>query len=360
MSDDIAKTLLPQPPKPPYESRRRNFFSSVVSVIKGIASMFSSVVKILFAIVGILFLVSFISELSIGDQETTTYQEVLYGYGPETIAVIDLNGMILDAVPQGPFDYVTESQLITPRRVLKLFEGIKADPNVKAVVLRINSRGGSVTASDEIYQTIKRFREETQIPVIISQGEIAASGGYYISLAGDTIVSDTTTLTGSIGVIASMLNFQELANEYGVKEIAVTSGDNKNFFSPFQEMSEEERSIMQRLIDEAYVQFLSRIRESRNVNELVLTELADGRPLTGKQAYEAQLVDELGNLYDSVELARRETGYPDAQVVEYTDQGIFESLFGVVSKPLMNKLPLTFLDPYAMLRGKPAYLYGGM
>ena len=360
MPDEVHTIPVPKPPKPPRESEGASFFSKIVMVVKGIASMFTNVVKILFAIVGILFLISLISELSTGDQETATYQEVLYGQGPETIAVIDLNGMILDAVPQGPFDYVTESQLITPRRVLKLLEGIKSNPDVKAVILRINSPGGSVTASDEIYQTIKRFREETQIPVIVSQGEIAASGGYYISLAGDTIVSDTTTLTGSIGVIASMLNFQELANEYGVKEIAITSGNNKNFFSPYQEMTEEERVIMQRLIDEAYVQFLSRIKESREVNESVLNELADGRPLTGKQAYEARLVDELGNLHDSIELAREQTGYPDAQVIEYTDQGIFEGLFGAISKPLMNRLPFSFLDPYAGLHGKPAYLYGGM
>ncbi|MBI4136879.1 signal peptide peptidase SppA [Candidatus Roizmanbacteria bacterium] len=359
--DDTQKTPVLQPPKPPRQSHGTNFFSGIVQVVKGIASIFSSIVKVLFAIVAIVFLVSLITELSSADEEaTTTYQEVLYGTGPEIVAVIDLHGMILDVVPQGPFDYVTEAQLITPRRVLKLLEDIKSDPNIKAVVLRINSPGGSATASDEIYQIIKRFRVESGIPVIVSQGEIAASGGYYISLAGDTIVSDPTTLTGSIGVIASMLNFQELANEYGVKEIAVTSGENKNFFSPFQEMSEEERTILQRIIDENYAQFLSRVRESRPTSESQLTELADGRPLTGKQAYDAQLVDKLGNFYDSVELARQKAGFPHALVIEYTDQGIFESLFGVVSRPIMNKLPFSLVDPYAELRGKPAYLYGGM
>lgn len=361
MPEESNNTLLPQPPRPPQERNTGNFFSGAVHVVKGIASVFSSVVKILFAIVGILFLISIISELSSSsEQSPATYREVLYGTGPETIAIVDLNGMILDAVPQGPFDVVTESQLITPRRVLKLLESIKTDPAIKAVVLRINSPGGSVTASDEIYQTIVRFREETDIPVIVSHGDIAASGGYYISLAGDRIVSDSTTLTGSIGVIASMLNFQELANEYGVKEIAVTSGDNKNFFSPYQEMDEEELSILQSVIDEAYAQFLARIRESRSINESTLIELADGRPLTGLQAHEAQLVDDVGNLYDAVEMARTEVGYPDAQVVEYSDQGIFESIFGAVGKPLMSKMPLSFLDRYAELQGKPAYLYGGM
>ena len=345
----------------PIPKPKVGFFTRLVNGFKGLATIFSSIVKILFAIVGILFLTTLITELSTTSQEAgTTYREVIYQGTSETIAIIDLNGIIADVVPQGPFDYVTETQMITPRRVTKLLEEIAYDNNVVAVIFRINSPGGSVTASEDIYQTIKRFADENEMPVIVSQGEVAASGGYYISLAGDTIISDPTTLTGSIGVIASTLNFKELADEYGVKEIAVTTGSNKNFFSPFQEMSEEQQSIIQSIIDEAYDMFLSRIRESRDVDEGTLTALADGRPLSGLQAYNAGLVDKTGTFYDTVQLAKEQSGYKRAQVVEYTDQGVLESLFGIVSKPLMNKLPFSLFDPYTSLSGKPAYLYGGM
>jgi len=342
--------------------RKRSIFSRTSHGIKSVSDMFGHLIKIGFNVIIILFIFGIIMSMIRGKSGQERVNEPLFGSADETIAVIDLTGTILDVVPEGPFDTLTESQMITPRGLLKTFETIRKDPDVKAVILRINSPGGSVTASEEIYQMIKRFRQETGIPVIASHGEIAASGGYYISLGADTIISDPTTLTGSIGVIAQFINIKDLADQYGVRQISITSGNNKSFLSPLEETDEEQVTILKEIVDEAYEQFLTRVRESRNeyVSATTIGQLADGRPLTGKQAQEAGFVDQTGNFNDAVLFARNKINVPDARVVEYGKSGFLESLLGVAGKITRNANPVASLPPFSTLShlsGTPAYLY---
>jgi protease-4 len=334
---------------------KEGFLGKAARRTKAVASIFGSFVKILFNIGVGIFVILLIVGLFSGSEETTQ-SRVLYGTGEDEIAVVNLTGAILDVVPTGPFDVVADSDVITPRKVTMVLEKIKQNSAVKAVVLRINSPGGSVTASDEIYETIVRFKQETGLPVIASLSEVAASGGYYIALAADTIIASPTTITGSIGVIANTYNFKELADNYGVREISINSGDSKNFLSPFQEPDEEEQAILKSIVDEAYQQFLTRVAESRQIPQNVLLPIADGRPLSGRQAMAAQLINQTGSFHDTVIFTREQINSADASVVEYGVGGLFESLLQGAMKPFMRSelRPITLLQ---QLSGKAAYLY---
>lgn len=348
----METTVTTPPPRPP---QTEGFLGKAARRSKAVATIFGSFVKIVFNVGLGIFLILVIAGLFSGSEESTQ-SRVLYGTGTDEIAVVNLTGTILDIVPTGPFDVVADTDAITPRKTMRVLEKIKQNPSVKAVVLRINSPGGSVTASDEIYETIVRFKQETGLPVIASLSEVAASGGYYIALAADTIIASPTTITGSIGVIANTYNIKELADNYGVKEISVNSGNNKNFLSPFQEPSEEEQAILKSIVDEAYTQFLTRIAESRQIPQNVLLPIADGRPLSGNQAMDIQLINQTGSFYDTIVLTRELINSSDASVVEYGVGGLFESLLQGAIKPFMrNELkPLTLLQ---QLSGKAAYLY---
>ncbi|MBI4129987.1 signal peptide peptidase SppA [Candidatus Roizmanbacteria bacterium] len=340
---------------PEMSKQREGHMARGIRFLKNLSTIVLTLSKLIVSVFFLLLLVSFFGGGNSSDSPGST---VLFGEGPEKIAVVDLSGTIVDSAATDPFATLSDPQLITPRKLLKQFEKIKEDDHIKAIVLRINSPGGSVTASDEIYYLIKRFREQTGIPVIASYGEVAASGGYYISLAADTIIADPTSITGSIGVIASLINVKSLADQYGIRELTVTAGNNKNFMSPLQEPVASQTAIIQTIVDEAYDQFIARINESRTVPHSTLTALADGRPLTGKQAHEAKLADQLGNFYDAVEYARKQTGFTDAAVVEFAAGGFLESLLGVVIKPFSRLNPFASITtPLSLLQGKPAYLY---
>jgi protease-4 len=345
-------------PKPPQQVQipKEGFLGKTARRIKSIATIFGSFVKILFNIGLALFIVLFIIGLLADNQGETAQSHVLYGKGNDRIAIVNLNGTILDIVPSNPLDVVSDTDNITPRKVLLVLERIKEDPTIKAVILKINSPGGSVTASDEIYETIMRFKKETNIPVFASLSEIAASGGYYIALSADTITANPTTLTGSIGVIANTYNFKELADKYGVKEISINSGNNKNFLSPFEEPSEEQRTILKGIVDEAYQQFLSKVRSSRPTPDSILLPIADGRPISGEQAVTYQLIDSVGSFHDTVSEVRSKINSPDAQVVEYGLGGLFQNILQGVSKPFIRSelKPLVILQQFS---NKPVYLY---
>lgn len=348
MDQVIADPQLPE---------RGNFLTRTYHGFKHTASITGNFVKILFNIGIAIFLITLLAGLITGnDKGDSSLFKTLYGSGKDEIAVINLTGEILDAAPSGPFDAISENTVITPRKVLLALEDIKKSPQVKAVILKINSPGGSVTASDEIYETIKRFGNETKIPVFASMSEVAASGGYYISLASNTIMANPTTLTGSIGVIAHTYNLKELADKYGIKEVTVASGTNKNFLSPLKETSEEEKAILKSIIDEAYQQFLTRVRESRKIDESTLVTYADGRPLSGLQAEQLKLIDKTGSFHDAVEAVRTQINAPDAKVVEYGTGSVLENLLKGVMKPFVRSElhPLLILEYFS---GKPAYLY---
>jgi protease-4 len=234
------------------------------------------------------------------------------------VALIDVDG-VLSHIPQPGL--ITPSSNPVDRVVARLREA-ERDESVWAVVLRVNSPGGTVGASETIYEEIRRFRERSGKPVVVSMSELAASGGYYISLASDRIVAQPSTITGSVGVIFQTFNISEGLSMIGIEGRAVTSGPNKAIASPFEPSDPEHYEILQGIVDGFYADFRERVIEHRPgipTDELAIA--TDGRIFTGAQALEIGLVDQLGTVYDAFEAAKSLAGLTEAQLVKYHAEG---------------------------------------
>lgn len=250
-------------------------------------------------------------------------QEYVSGEGDDKIAVLPVEGVIGAQETTG----VLGTPAATPEALRDQLRQAAEDESVRAAVIEVNSPGGGVVASAEMHQAILDFREESGKPVVISMGDTAASGGYYISTAADSIVANETTLTGSLGVIFSYLNYEEAARKLGLEEEVLKSGEFKDIGSPTREPTEEERAILQQLVDESYDTFVEVIVEGRGLPEERVRELADGRVYSGLQASELGLVDELGNLDGAARVSRELAGLQEATVVRYTSEpGLAELL----------------------------------
>jgi protease IV len=204
----------------------------------------------------------------------------------EKVAVIRVEGPILDS-----------------HQTIKELKAFAEDPLVRAIVVRIDSPGGGVAPSQEIYNAVRRVRKENNKTVVASMGTVAASGGYYIAVATDRILANPGTLTGSIGVIMQMANFEELLEKIGVKNVVVKSGKFKDVGSPFRPMQEEDRQVLQSLMDQVHRQFIDAVADGRSLDSAEVEPLADGRVFTGQQAKSLLLVDEIGDLQDAIRLA---------------------------------------------------------
>jgi len=200
---------------------------------------------------------------------------------------------------------------------------------IKAVVLRINSPGGSIGAVQEIYEEVNRLREKGK-KVVVSMGDVGASGAYYISCAADKIVANPGTITGSIGVVMSLGNMEELFRKVGIKVEVIKRGKHKDIGSPTREMTLEEKKLLQRLIDDAYDQFLQAVIEGRNLDKSEAEKIAQGQVFTGRQAKDLGLIDEIGNFQDAVRLAGKLAGIPgEPKVIELPKP--FPRIFDILS-----------------------------
>ncbi|HKW86581.1 MAG TPA: signal peptide peptidase SppA [Nitrospiraceae bacterium] len=204
----------------------------------------------------------------------------------DRIALVRVEGVILDA-----------------QQTVGELKRFADNPSVKAIVLRIDSPGGGVVPSQEIYDAVKRVRNKNNKMVVASMGTVAASGGYYIAAATDRIIANPGTLTGSIGVIMELANLEGLLKKIGVESLVVKSGQYKDIGSPLRKMSEEDRRILQSVMDDVHRQFIQAVAEGRSLEVAEVQPLADGRIFTGRQAREMKLVDELGDLEDAIRLA---------------------------------------------------------
>ena len=202
------------------------------------------------------------------------------------------------------------------RGVLIELKRLKEMPWVKAVVVRIDSPGGAVAPTQEIFEEIQRSKK--QKPFIASMGGMATSGGYYIAAACDKIVANPGTLTGSIGVIMQLTNLEELMKKVGVKGLNIKSGANKDLGSPFQAISPEGSEILQSLVDNVHSQFVAAVAKGRGMNEGQVRKLADGRVYSGAQAKDLGLIDQFGTLEDSIELAAKRAGLEGEPAVYYS------------------------------------------
>lgn len=229
----------------------------------------------------------------------------------------------------GPITYEGDSGDIVRIRsggVLSWVEGLEMaanDPLTSAVVLRINSPGGTVGATQELYAAIRRLREKGKV-VVASLGDMATSGGYYIATACDAIVSLPGTLTGSIGVIMQGFQYGELLRKIGVRANVIKSGKNKDIFAGYREMTPEEEEILFSVVSNTYEQFLAAVMEGRRLSRQEVKSLADGRIFTGSQAFQAQLVDKLGTFEDAVMVARELAKLPPTTPLYYPIDETFD------------------------------------
>ena len=194
------------------------------------------------------------------------------------------------------------------------------DEGVKAIILRIDSPGGGVGPAQEIYREIIKIKPKKK--VVTSMGSVAASGGYYIACASDLIVANPGTITGSIGVIIQFSNFEELLKKIGIKGVVLKSGEHKDIGSPFREMTLEEKRIMQEVLDNVHQQFIQAVAEGRKLDRSKVVPIADGRIMTGEQAKNLGLVDQMGNLQDTIDITAKMVGIVGKPIVLYPKKRI--------------------------------------
>ena len=207
------------------------------------------------------------------------------------IAIVEIQGMITGS-----------------RVTVRQLRDFQHNPKVKGIILRINSPGGGVGPSQEIYNAVTRIREEGRKKIFASLGSVAASGGYYIASAADTIFANPGTLTGSIGVIMAFSNIQDLIEKIGIRPEVIKSGAFKDVGSPVRPISSEERKLLQNLVDDVHQQFVEDVAKGRNLPIQDVQRLADGRVYTGRQAFELKMVDHLGGLQDAIDLLATQAG----------------------------------------------------
>ncbi len=210
--------------------------------------------------------------------------------------------------------------------------------DIKAIILRINSPGGAVGPSQEIYQEILKIKKTTK--VIASLGTVAASGGYYIASAADSIVANPGTITGSIGVIIEFMNFKGLLDKVGVTGTVIKSGKFKDTGSPLREMRVDERKYMQAVIDDVHGQFVDAVTTSRELDREKVLKMADGRIFSGNKALELGLVDSIGNLSDAVEVTKKMLGLKGKHLLVYPKHrvSLLEALTGVSPEGNINRI----------------------
>ncbi|TVQ63122.1 MAG: signal peptide peptidase SppA [Phycisphaerales bacterium] len=231
----------------------------------------------------------------------------------DKIAMIDIDGVILSIDEPA----LGGGRSNTIDRVVRRLNIAEHDPRVKGVVLRINSPGGGVTATDVLYHEIRAFRERSGKPVVASMGDTAASGGYYLALAADRVVAHPSTITGSVGVIIPTVNVSAGLASLGIQGRAVVSGPNKDIANPLQPARDEHYAILQAMVDEMHATFAELVRTRRGLEGEALASATDGRVFTGAQAVEMGLIDQTGGLRDAFRLARELAGIEGAQLVRY-------------------------------------------
>jgi len=236
------------------------------------------------------------------------------GKGRDKVLLLDLAGVLAE---EPILTLESRPQVPLLARVREELEKADEDERVRAIVLRINSPGGTVTASDILYHEISRFKARRKVPVIASILDVGASGGYYVALAADRIVAHPTTVTGSIGVLMLTVNSGGLLEKIGVSASYIKSGQYKDMGSPFRSLSPEERAIFQELIDRLYGRFVTLVARERRLDEARVRAFADGRVYTAAEALSLGLVDRIGYLEDAIALARESAGIAEAKVVAY-------------------------------------------
>ncbi|HSI33287.1 MAG: signal peptide peptidase SppA [Phycisphaerae bacterium] len=257
------------------------------------------------------FLITPVQNTSQLDEQTVSLGK---GWGAGKIAIIEVEGMLMNMRTGG----LLQPQENGVSRFTQAMEAAARDPGVKAVVLRVNSPGGTVTASDIMYETVQRFKKETGKPVVASLQDVAASGAYYVACGADRVIAHPTSIVGSIGVIFNTFTIEGTLAKIGAKSEVVKSGPLKDMGSPFRELDPESRKVMQGMVDEYYKRFVGVVTTHRKLNgEGTLKIATDGRVFSGDRAAELGLVDRTGLLDDAIAEAKSLGKVPNAKVIMY-------------------------------------------
>lgn len=296
----------------------------------------------------------------LGSEESGIAENIIEdGNGNSRIAVLEVEGTIQDT---GDATSLLGSTGYNHDFFMEQLDQVQQDDSVKAVLLKVNTPGGGTLESSQIHDEIVEIQEETGKPFYVSMGSLAASGGYYISAPAEKIFVSPETLTGSIGVIMQSVNYSELAEEIGIDFETIKSGEYKDIMSANREMTEEERELLQEMVDQSYNAFVDVIVEGRDMPEEDVRAVADGRIMNGRQAVEANLADEFGLEEDAIAQLREDYDLGNAQVFEYGAAGVgLESLLSMkvnsfFGNDLETKLMAELLSSYHSPR--LMYLYG--
>ena len=249
----------------------------------------------------------------------------LHKIGGEKVGIVKITGIIADA-----------------QNIIHELKRFREDDSIKAIVLRIDSPGGGVGPSQEIFREVRKTINEKK--VVASMGAVAASGGYYIAAGADGIVANPGTITGSIGVIMGYTNFQELLHKIGLVPVVVKSGKYKDIGSPVRKMTEEERKLLQDFSNQIHRQFIMAIAEGRKMDQSKVESLADGRIFSGEEAKLLGLVDRLGNLEDAIEWAGRMGGIKGKISAVYAREKKF-SLLRYLAESSVKELANRIVNP---------------
>lgn len=308
--------------------------------------------KIFISAVLLLAVLSFVVSLLKGNNDSSKTVTV-----PDRVAVIDISGTIVSgADDKGTL--LSKTNTVSSGTIMRQIREAAADNSVKAVLLRIDSGGGSATAAEEVGRELRRFKNTVKKPIVASMGNTAASAAYWIAVcSSDKVYANSTTLTGSIGVYMPYMNTEELFKKIGISSGKIKSGPYKDILSSDRPMTAEEQAILQNIVNEIYEQFVDTVAEGRKMEASKVRALADGRVYTGKQAKNLGLVDEIGDYYDALaaagelgEITPGSDGLPP--VKEQAKQRPWEFLFGahiaeIIKGELVNQLNAS-LKPSAL------------
>ncbi len=267
------------------------------------------------------------SEKSLDLSNRSYYGEQWFS-GPR-IAVVNASGTIITG--ESFTDFFSGEVFMGSETMTRILKHLRKDKNIKAVVLRINSGGGSGVASDIIWHEVKKLKESGK-PVIVSIGDVAASGGYYIACAADTIICSEGSIVGSIGVFAGKFVLKGLYDKIGINKELINFGKNADAFSDYKEFSPEQKELLASSIREFYNGFLDRVAEGRGMTTDSVNIIGRGRVFTGSQALERGLVDEIGGIGDAIDIAKEKAGFSEIETPEIDiypkEKGFFASMTG--------------------------------
>lgn len=255
----------------------------------------------------------------------------------DKIAVVEINDVI-----------------VSSEKTVEQIKKFREDKSVKAILLRINTPGGGVAASQEIYEEVKKTRDSGKI-IVVSMGAIAASGGYYIAVGSSLIVSNPGTLTGSIGVIAQFISIKDLAEKLGINQTTIKSGNLKDAGNPFRQMNDTDKAYFQDVVDNSFMQFLDVVAKERKMDKETLLKYANGRVFTGLQAKEYGLVDSLGTFEDAIRITSRMAGIEgEPRIIrERKKFSIFEELMGSKIEDVTDIKGKLFDEPILQYKFQP-------